>query len=599
MIHAQFTRILVTSTLMLSSLIGITLGQTTAERETTDAAELVSSEEMLPKETYLYFSVPSVDDMKEAFKESSTGRLWADPAFDDFKAELQKAFSSDLEEGRTKIQETLGLTLEELLNIPSGEVTLAISAAPQNKIGAVLLVDYGNSQSAVEGLLQKAVDVLSQSKDLEPANVEHDGTEITMFTVKADIAKKTPLAKEFGWFLKDSRMVASNSRAVLELILNNWEGNEKDSLGVNPIYSYIMERCGGDEENEDVTDMAVMYMDPIGLFTKVIQTGSAGEAGMGAGMALGFLPTLGLNQLKAFGAVGQVGVEGYEGISRSFIYTEQPPAAAMRIFMLDQVDQTPPEWVKEGASMYMATKWKVDEAYDAVESLFDMFQGAGSMAAAIDDLAGKGPQVHIKNEVIDQLDGNLKIVSAPPSDSSTAAGDQMLFAVGVRDAEKVTALLTKLTGEADFPGETREFQGVTLHEITPGGGQKIGFTVAKNMLLIGVGDTLLEQTLRDDSDAKPLSETESFKAVAEHFQPGALAVTYTHPAGQYRSLYDMLKNGKAAENFPGMDELLQRVDFSRLPSFDVIEKYMAPAGGSWIGDENVVLMEQFTLEPAN
>jgi hypothetical protein len=61
----------------------------------------------------------------------------------------------------------------------------------------------------------------------------------------------------------------------------------------------------------------------------------------------------------------------------------------------------------------------------------------------------------------------------------------------------------------------------------------------------------------------------------------------------------MLKNGKAAENFPGMDELLQRVDFSRLPSFDVIEKYMAPAGGSWIGDENGVLMEQFTLEPAN
>lgn len=597
MIHAQFTRVMVTSTLMLSSFFGAAFGQTTAERESAATEESVSSEQILPKDTYLYFSLPGVQDMKEAFAASSTGRLWADPAFDDFKEEINKAFGSEISESQSKIQEALGLTLEELLNIPSGEVTLAVSAAPGKKLGAVLFVDYGESESAVQGLLQKATEALSASEGLEPANTVYDGTELTMFKVKGEIAKKTPLAKEFGWFMKDHRLVASNSSAVLQMVLNNWDGSAKGTLYENPVYSYIMEKCGGDEDNEEVTDLIIMYMDPIGLFTKIIETGSAGEAGMGASVALGFLPTLGLNQLKAFGAVGQTGVENFEGISRSFIYTEQPPAGAMRVFMLDQVDQTPPEWVKEGASMYMATKWQAGEAYDAIEALFDMFQGAGALAAVIEDLAGKGPQVHIKNDVIDLLDGNVRMVSAPAAESSTAAGDQMLFAIGVRDTDKAVDLLTKLTSEDDFPGTTREFQGVTVHEIEPGNGQKISFTVARNMLLIGVGDTILEQVLRDDSDLKPLAETDDFKAVAEHFPAGALAVTFNHPASQYRSLYEMLKSGKAAENFPGMDDFFQRIDFSRLPSFDVIEKYMAPAGGSWIGDENGVLMQQFSLTP--
>jgi hypothetical protein len=29
----------------------------------------------------------------------------------------------------------------------------------------------------------------------------------------------------------------------------------------------------------------------------------------------------------------------------------------------------------------------------------------------------------------------------------------------------------------------------------------------------------------------------------------------------------------------------------------VVEKYLAPAGGYWIGDENGVLMESFSLSP--
>lgn len=586
MIQARFTLKLVVSAMMLLNFCGIA-----------GAQDKVLSDQMLPRETFLYLSMPSVSHLREAFASSSTGKMWADPAFDEFKTEIKQAFGSELDEGLSKVQEVLGMSVWELAEIPTGEVSFAISGAPGNKMGAAMFLDFGPHESQVQTLLQKANAALSRSSDLEPTNAVVNGTELTLFKVTSSIAKKTPLAREFGWFVRDERLVISNSRALMEMLLNDWDGSGTDKLPSNSIFSYIMERCG----SKPGSDLITMYFDPIGLFTKVIQTGSAGEAGLGAGMALGFLPTLGLSQMKAMGSVAQMNVDGFEGISRSFIYTEQPPMAAMRIFMLDQVDPVPPSWIKEGASMFMATRWKVAEAYDAVESLVDMFQGAGALAGIIDGLANQGPRVHIKNDVIDQLDGNLQMISGAAGVSTTGGSDQMLFVIGVRDSSKMAGLLAKLTDQPGFPGEEREFQGVTLYEIDPGSGQKIGFTVANNKLLIGIGDVLLEQALRNDNDVRPLAESADFRRVAEHFRPNALSITYTHPAAQYRGLYDMLKSGQvnenAAANFPGMDEFFERVDFTRLPSFDVIEKYLAPAGGSWVGDDNGVLMETFSLQP--
>lgn len=581
MIQARFTRVLVASTLMLAGLVG-----------TASAQDSVLSDKIFPKDTFLRVAIPNVTRLKESFSNSSTGEMWADPAFDDFKAEVMSAVGSDLNDGLAQVQAALGLTVEELLNIPTGEATFAVCSAG-NSLGAVLFLNFGEHESQVQDLLAKAVGGLSQAPDLQQANAEHDGTEITLFKITNDVAKRTPLAKEFGWFLKGNTLVASNSKAVLELILNNWEGTADNTLQSNKVYSYIMERCGSDADK----DLVTMYFDPIGLFTKLVQTGSLGEAGMGAGMAMGFLPTLGLNQLKAFGSVGQMDVDGFEGVSRSFIYSEQPPQGILRMFMLDTVDANPPSWVKEGASMYLSMNWKAGEAYDAVESLFDSFQGAGALANQVDAMSSQGPGIHIKSDIIDQLQGSLQMVSAPGADSDTAGSDNMLFAIGVRDSAKMSALLAKLTSQPGFPGDSRDFKGATLYEIDPGNGQKIGFTVANNMLMVGVGGSLLEQALRNDDDIRPLSQTDDYKKIAEHFKSGAVAVTYTDPAAQYKSLYDMLKSGNAADNFPGMDELFARIDFTRLPSFEVIRKYMAPAGGSWVADDNGVLMETFSLKP--
>ena len=580
----RLKRTLLTSAVMLGGLCGVAAAQTGTDTKTL-------SQQILPKDTYFFMSMPSVEGMKEAFLESSAGQLWADPGLDEFKTEVETAFGAEMNEGFAHVQEVLGLTVEELLAIPTGEVALAFSKAPPNKMGAILFFDFGDHESQVQGLLEKAMGALSNIPDLEAANIEHDGTELTMYSVKNDVAKQTPLAKEFGWFLKDERLVISNSSALLKLTLDNWDGTSEKNLAANEVFAYIMEKC----ETEPGSSMMTTYVDPVGLFTQLVQTGSLGEAGLGAGIAIGFFPTLGLNQLKGIGSVGEMGGEEYEGISRSFVYCEQPPQAAMQLFQLDTVDPMPPAWIKDGTSAWMATTWKVDEAYLAVESMVDMFQGPGALEGMVEKIASQGPQIHIKHDLIDQFDGKLNMVMAPAGRESAAASDDILIAIGVKDNEKFAEMLTRIVAQPGFPGETRELEGATIYEISPGNGQTIAFTVANNQLLIGVGGAQLEQAVRNDDDLRPLSESEDFKAVAEHFEEGALAVTFTRPAEQYRRLYDMLRDGLAADSFPGMDEMFSKIDFSKLPPFEVVEKYLAPAGGYWIGDENGVMINTFSL----
>ena len=583
MFRVQLKKTILASAVMLGGLCGVAAAQT--------ADTKVLSNQILPKDTYFYMSVPSVEEMKATFQESSSGRMWEDPALEEFKTEMNSAFAGEVADSFSKIHDAIGLTVEELMAIPTGEATVAISKS-SNKLGVILFLDYGSHESEVRSLLEKAAGALNNVNDLESSDIEHDGTELTMYKITNEISKKTPLAKEFGWFLKDERLVISNSSALMKSTLDNWQGDSEKSLVHNDVYAYIMEKC----ESSPGSGLMTTYVDPVGLFTALVETGSLGQQGMVASMAIGSFQAFGINQLKGFGSSGEMGGEEFEGVSRAFLYCEQPLQGAMQVFQLDKVNVVPPSWVKNNVSAWAATKWKAGEAYAAVETLVDMFQGAGAFEGMIDGLANQGPGIHIKNDIIDQLDGKLQLVIAPADRASKAQTDDMLFVVGLKDNEKVANMLNKITSEPGFPGETREINGATVYEIEPPNGQKIAFTVANSQLLVSIGGNQLEQALRDNDDLRPLSESDDFKEVSEHFQEGALAVTFSRPALQYRRMYDMVRDGDAAENFPGMEDLFSKIDFSKLPSFDVIEKYMAPTGGFWIGDENGVLMETFSLK---
>lgn len=554
-------------------------------------ATKVISDQILPKDTYFYMSVPSMVRLKEVLSDSSVGQLYNDPAMDAFKAEVSTAFRSELDEGLARVQEALGVTLAEFLEIPAGEISMAVSAVPGNAMGMVIFVDFGENGSRVQGLLDRATDGLANAPKLQQDTTSFDGTELTMFRVQFDGPAPSPLVKEFGWFTKDERLVISNREELLQFVLTNWDGGSERNFQQNEAYSYVLNRC----QSGDRTALTTFFIDPIGLFTKLVQTGSLGQrASMGAGMALGFLPTLGLTQLKAIGAVSEAGSGDFEGVSRSIAYCEQPPMALMQVFQLDQVDPVPPQWVKDNVTAYMSINWKVQEAFQAIESLVDMFSGAGAFAERLNQLADRPPGIHLRHDIVEQLTGEIRFMTAPGT-TNQFGGDQLLVALGVLNDTSADEVLGKIAGAAGM--ESRDFRNTRLYEVEgPQDGQSFGVCVTDGKLLLGMGTELLEQCIRNDADATPLAESDDFRRIAQHFPSNVLAVNFSRPAQQYRSIYELLRSGTAAEQFPGSDEIFEKVDFTTLPPFEVIEKYIHPAGGYSVADDNGVFTQGFQLK---
>ncbi len=551
------------------------------------AQETILSEQILPRETYLHFTIKSVEDARRQFFESPFGQLINDPSMDDFRAELERAFSGRMQESFAKVEDQLGVSVDELLSIPSGEVAVSIAGAG-NHVGLVINIDYGDSESQVMALMDLATQALATRPEFNQVTEEIDGTEITMYEVVKDVP--TPLIKEFGWFTRDNHLVIGSSRNVMESLIANWAGDSSETLVNNETYNYVLSRL----ESEPGAADSVFYMDPIGLAQKLVQTSSFGKGQMIAGMVISQLPLLGFDQLKAIGAVFEDATGDFQMTQRGMIYAEQPPAGLMRMFMLDSVDATPPEWVKEDAVMYTSLRWNIAEAFSAIESLVDGFQGTGTLDALLKQASAAGPGVDIKSDLVEQLTGELHMVGGGlNADNGT---NEMLFAIGVQDANTFGDLLARVSNDPQFPGSIREFREFTLYEITESG-PSVSFTVAHGYFLVSIGESVMEQVLRNDDDIRPLAESEDFQKIAQHFPSEVVSVSFSRPAEQYRSMYELVQSGNAAEQFPGMDEIFAQIDFSTLPPFESISKYLAPAGSFTVNDENGLISEAFSLKP--
>ena len=549
------------------------------------------SDEILPRDTYLYLSFPNVAEMKRQVSASSLGQLWNDPALDDFKAEVNNAIETDLDDGLAKFQEQMGMTLDEFLQIPSGEVSFAFSAGPGNSMGAVLFLDFGESETQVLDILDRGVQLLSYNPRLSREDETFDGTDITLFKIQHKGPSPTPLAEEFGWFIKDQTLVASNQSELLQAVITNWGGDEESFLD-NESYAYVLGKC----RQADQTTLSTFFVDPVNMFTKLVETQSLGmEATLGAGMVLGALPTLGVTQLKAMGGVTQAGADEFEVVSRSVFFAEQPPAGLMRALQLEQIDQTPPSWVKEDVHAYGAMKWKVNEALESFGSIVDMFSGAGAFADRLDRIADEPPGIHIKHDIVDQLTGEVRLVTAASGNSTGA--DQMLISMGVQDDDAASDVVARVSDELGLT--TRDFRGATIYEQEGPNGQSVSATVDRGRLLICIGGSLLENVLRNDDDIRPLSESADFQKVSQHFPSSALSVQFSRPAEQYRAIYESLRSGTAAEQFPGSQDLVEKIDFTTLPPFDVVADYIRPTGAFSVQDDDGLMMQGFQLKKAN
>ncbi|MEX0717703.1 MAG: DUF3352 domain-containing protein [Planctomycetaceae bacterium] len=554
----------------------------------------VSAERRLPPKVFAYVSVPSVEELKSRWAKSQFGRLVDDRALAEFRLDLTKQIA----EASEQVERGLGMPLEDLLEIPSGEVTFAV-VQPAGTIAVLGLLDFGGSRAEVDKLLEKAEEGL-KAENAERKTSEFEGTRIVTYVLPtgavedgdADENEGVPAeGGRFSYFIKDTHLAVASDVSALEAVLARWNGRHEQTFADNAFHRYIQSRCttpGG-------TPVAAWFIDPIGLLTAALTSGE--QADIQVALVLGFLPQLGLDSLKGMGGSMELGTAEYDSVSRTFIYVEPPVSGVLNVFQFPARDLTPPNWVTGDVASYSAGNWDVAGAYAAIEKLVDgLSMQPGMFKQLIDNISNEpgAPNVHLKQDIVDQLTGRFHFVSdfTDPDDVETG---RMLVALEVKDAAKMQGVLATIAQTDGFPGEVRQFRGETIYEVEqqlPGAGaeaMKMAFGVAQGHLMFASQVTLLEQVLRQDQDRRPLAESPVYKKVAAHFPEKVSMISYSRDAVAVQGAYKTLRSGQLGMLIPG-------IDFSKLPPFEDLRKYLGDSGSYSVPDRNGALLVDFTLK---
>jgi hypothetical protein len=550
----------------------------------------VQADQRVPESTFVYFSIPSVNVMKERMASSHGSGIWTDPAFDEFKGEIMDALSGQFDEFKSELEENLGVTPKELLQIPSGQVSMAISSI-DDEFGLIFFIDFGDSRRVVDGLMKKMATAMD-AEGVKMETEEFSGTEINVFAIPGQ--DNNPIANSLSYCIRDTELVVSTSMPLLKNALSNWDGSDADTFSTNGNWAYVKERCNSGNAQPAMS----WFVDPIGLVNDVLSSGMLPPAAAGVGA---FLPVLGVDKLNGMGGTMDMNVGKYDVISKT-VYLCKDPTGVLKVLTLKPGDMTPPKWIPKAVAMYSGMNWDVSGAYKSIEDLVDSFQAPGAMAAQMDQLANQGPGVHIKNDIIDQLTGKIQVIGGEGAPQEGVEGPaallstSMAIALGCKDEGAMTKLLTKLTETGGFPGEVREFRDSTIIEIpNPQGGPTMALTVVRGNLMFSTDVKLVEQLARGTDES--LVDSPAYKRVAAEFPSKTMAVSFVDVKTSYKSMYDSLRGGDPAEMFPGMGELFENIDMSKLPEFSAVAKYLLPSGGYTVPDDRGAYSQTFTLKP--
>ena len=545
------------------------------------ADEATPTDRLLPPDVSVYFSVPDVDELKSRWAKTAMGSLTQDSTFEPFKAEIAKA----LEGVSSEVEKELGVSLKDLLEIPSGEFAFAVLTPPGKKLAAALFLDFGDNEKTIDALMEKAEKALEEN-GAESDDEKIDGTKVTTWTFKNGAGKPNQLV----YFIKDTMLVAASDLDTAKSVLARWDGKHSDTFADNDNYNLILEKCSTDDED----GLLMWYLNPMSL----IQAGISQVAAQNpqAALVMGFLDPLGVTGLKAIGGSADMATENFDGISKTFLVIEQPTKGLMNVFQFPAIEQKPPQWVTSNASAWFSLNWDLAGAYTAVESMVDMFRGPGQTAAFIDQIAQQegGPKVHLKKDVIDVVSGRIQVVVEPGKKKDDEKGqDRVVVALGLKDAKKFQATLTKLTKMPGFPGQAREFKGATIIEfevpdftgsLEP---KMAGLAIGQDQLMFSNDVTVVEAMLRGSStDGDALVDSAEYKTIAEHLPAKASIVSFSRSDSQFQALWDLAKGGQAGAFLP-------MIDFSKLPEFDTVKKYLTPNGGYSVPDKKGVLFVSF------
>lgn len=614
-------------------------------------AERPPAPELFPKGTLAYVRVRDAQQLAENFQQTALGKMSREDKIRPLIADLYGSAA----EAFTQVEDEVGVSLDEILAIPQGEMVFGLVAPRTGRPVLVVLIDVGDQLPAAEKLIETGEQALADEGVARSRETYRD-TKLVIHTPPGD---RDPLVH----FIKENTIVITSNLDVSKTMLDVWNGEappaargaDRDSgdgsadsddsadrdesagpafepLVKNERFVAIMRRCRGTKE--DPAQMT-FYVDPIGLY----RVGSRGN--VGAQTTLALLPVLGLDGFEALGGSLTFAAGDFDMITHLHVKLSEPRTGVLEMLALKSDDTTPEKWVPADVARYITINWDANKTYTTLAELYDSFRGEGRLSADVKSRISDRLGVDFETEILDNFGDRITYATwyeRPARIGSEAA----LLGIRLKDPEEFAPVLEKLTDKYRDRLQKDSYGGVTywtlrrdeMAQVPAAGDPDVSdgerrrlerrrrrqerfrtlrpspcFAVLDDYLIVADRTEFLHKVIVANGDASSsLAKELDFKLIAGKIRrqvggakPGM--VTFSRPEEQFKVLYEMATGDETRQRladaaqgnefFGALDGALQR---NELPPFSVIAQYLAPGGGMLVSDETGFHYTGFVLK---
>lgn len=561
--------------------------------------ERPSAPHLLPDSTLAYVRVADAQELADQFQETALGRIFRDPQMRPLVAQLYESLIELFREAESQI----GLSLDQILSIPQGEMCFAVTSPEEGPPAVVFLIDVADRLPFAQKLL-----------DLIGAGMTQEGAEKSTESVKGTtIVVYEALGREnrFVHFEKDGVVVVSTAVESAKHVLSAWNGGDVSTLADNMKFTAIMRRCAGAEGERP---QIAFFVDPIGLAKRITR----GNVAAAAGMAM--LPVLGLDGIEAVGGSITLATEEFDDITHLHLLLDSPRSGILEMLALESGDTTPEPWVPADVATYVTLNWDFAKTYSAFGTLYNSIRGEDALARDFNQRVSDGLEVEFEDDILNALDGRVTYITwmIRPVKMNSRAN---LVGVKLKDAKKFQKVVDRVLRTFENRVKEQAFGGVTYYAAVQGGDGNRNrperplmrrpdpaFAIVGDYLLLTDSTDLLKHVIATKKDgAQALANQLEFKLIASKIrrQPGGEKpglLLFNRPEEGMRLLYDLAtadttREGLAsgAEGNPALGALDKALRDNPLPPFAVIAKYLAPGGSLLTNDESGFHYTSFTL----
>jgi len=632
-----------TPALCCAAFLLMTLPALSAEPPAASAESPPASETLLPSSTKGFLSIADVRDLTDRWNRTQVGQLMQDPVMEPFAKDLRR----QLEDRWSGFRDKLGLTLDDLKDVPGGETALGIIQPGPDQTAVALLVDVTDHRQQAEKLLEKVATNLAKQK-AKRTETTVAGTKVIRF----DLPKKEEdgPARQAVYFLKDDLLGASDDLDVLSGILKRAAGTESKSLADLPAFRAVMKRCG-DDLDEETTPQVRWFVEPIG-YAEILRASIPERDRRKGKTTLDIVKNQGFTAMLGIGGMVEVLVDHYEVLHRTAAYAPKPYEKSMKMLVFPNgTEFAPQDWVPRDVATYSTGYIDVLNVFDNLGPLFDEVFGEGEEGVWEDVLESlkkdkKGPQIDLRNELFAQLDNRLTVLTDYQLPITTTS-ERLLFAIQTKNEALAAAGLEK-TVKNDKGVRKRVFEGHVIWETIPkekpkvptisleapplGGAPQddgaapaaagdeepqlfpnLSMTVANGHLMIASHLDFLIKVLRKTDRRDTLARSIDYMTVdAKLKELGAganCARSFSRTDEEYRPTYELIRQGKMPESETMLGRVLntlfgagkkdatrkQQIDGSQLPDFQFVRRYLGPAGLFGTSEETGWFFKGFIL----